>query len=65
MNRATARTKGDARAKTEDQERYVEFIRLYILCRAGEEPISSRGISEKLAGCGLTVSSMWSGYDDR
>jgi DNA-binding PadR family transcriptional regulator len=54
--RATVRNKAVALTAAGDRETYIGFIRLYILCRAGEEPISSRGISEKLAGRGLPVS---------
>jgi DNA-binding PadR family transcriptional regulator len=53
---ATARSKTSALADVEDQETYVGFVRLYVLCCASEEAISSRGISEELAARGWIAS---------
>jgi hypothetical protein len=46
---AAARSKTNVPIKDEDQETYFGFFRLYLLSRAGEEPISIRAISEELA----------------
>ena len=49
------RSKTPARTEEQDLEQYGGFIRLYVLCRAGEGPISSRGMAQDLAGRGLRV----------
>ena len=53
--RATARSRTAVRTAAWDPETYLGFVRLYVLCRAGDGPISSRGISEELAHRGLMV----------
>lgn len=46
----------NAQVEVYSQDIDVGFIRLYILYRAGVEPISSRGVSEMLGRRGLTLS---------
>jgi DNA-binding PadR family transcriptional regulator len=50
-----ARKSTSAHAEIAGQELCVGFVRLYILYRACAEPMSSRRISEMLAGRGWTV----------